>query len=70
MPEDTALDTRIQQIRNRFNPSDLEGDPDQILGALNRFEKDSQRDIHHQGLAAVVGEDFSVYWYRQDDRSR
>jgi class 3 adenylate cyclase len=61
MPKDKALDTRIQEVRNRFNPSDLDGSPEQILNALNRFEKDSQRDIHHEGLAAVVKWHKSLY---------
>ncbi|MEJ2640705.1 MAG: adenylate/guanylate cyclase domain-containing protein [Desulfosarcinaceae bacterium] len=61
MPKDKALDTRIQEIRNRFNPSDLDGSAEQILSALNRFEKASQRDIHHPGLAAVIRWHKSLY---------
>jgi class 3 adenylate cyclase len=61
MPKEKANDIRIREIRDLFNPSDLEGSNDQILSALNRFEKNSQRFIHHEGLAAVVKWHKSLY---------
>jgi class 3 adenylate cyclase len=65
-----ALDTRIQEIRGYFNPSDLEGTPEEILSALNRFEKASQRDIHHKGMAAVVKWHKSLYLQKVRHYSR
>lgn len=61
MRKDTANDTRVQEIRNLFEPADLDGDRDQILSALNRFEKGAQRFIRHEGLSAVIKWHKSLY---------
>ncbi|MDJ0780430.1 MAG: adenylate/guanylate cyclase domain-containing protein [Desulfosarcinaceae bacterium] len=61
MSKETTVETRIQEIRNLFEPGTLDGSRDQILDALNRFEKESQRYIHHQGLSAVIKWHKSLY---------
>jgi class 3 adenylate cyclase/tetratricopeptide (TPR) repeat protein len=70
MLNEKALDTRIQEIRNQFRPSDLDGPPGQILNALNRFEKDTQRAMHHPGLAAVIKWHKSLYLQKARHFSR
>lgn len=70
MPKDTTNDTRVQEIRNLFVPSDLEGDREQILSALNRFEKETQRFIHHEGLSAVIKWHKSLYLQKVRHYSR
>lgn len=70
MPTMKVLEDRIQSIRDAFHPSDLNLAKAQIFTALDQFERDTQPQSAHPGLAAVVKWHKSLYLQKTQSYAR